>query len=419
MKEDNVLRFKSPTDINDPLTEMLREGARKLIHDAVEVELSELLDSLHDYQDESGRPCVVRNGYLPERKFQTGIGDVSVRIPRVRDRGNRQVRFYSSMIPPYLRRSKSIETLLPVLYLKGISTGDFSEALVALLGKEARGLSANTICRLKQQWKQEMSDWQTRRLDNKRYVYVWADGIYLQARQEEKQCMLVLIGADDTGKKEILAIGDGYRESTESWKELLLDLKDRGLTIAPELGIGDGSIGFWAALHQVYSTTKHQRCWVHKTANILNKLPKSLHEKAKSSLHQIWMAETYAEADKAFGRFMATYEDKYPKATQCLDKDRDELLAFYAFPAKHWQHIRTTNVIESSFATVRLRTGKTRGCLSRNTGLTMVFKLLQSAEKRWIRLSGSHHCAEIIRGVKFKDGVKIENNQINQQEEAA
>ena len=370
-----------------------------------------LLFSMSDYKDGSGRACLVRNGYLPERYIQTGIGSIGVKVPRVRDRGDRGICFHSSLIPPYLRRSKSIEELIPYLYLKGISTGDFSEALSAILGKNALGLSPNTVSRLKMGWKEEMETWQRRSLQTKRYVYLWADGVYLQARQEEKQCMLVLIGADDSGKKEVLAIGDGYRESTESWRDLLLDLKARGLTIAPECAIGDGAMGFWAALHQVYSHTKHQRCWVHKTANILNKLPNKLHERAKSSLHQIWMAETQEDAEEAFNHFIKCYEDKYPKATICLAKDRDVLLTFYQFPAKHWQHIRTTNVIESTFATVKLRTAKTRGCLSRETGLTMVFKLMQSAQKRWIRLSGSNHCAEIIRGIQFKDGKPIEQNK--------
>jgi transposase-like protein len=353
----------------------------------------------------------VRHGYLPERQVQTGIGAVAVRRPRVRDRqpdaGGGHIRFTSAILPPYLRRAKSIEELLPWLYLKGISTGDFGEALAALLGPDAPGLSATTITRLKATWAEEYERWRRRDLSAKRYVYFWADGIYCQPRLDhDKQCLLVIIGADEIGNKDIVGLSDGYRESEQSWLELLLDLKRRGLTIAPQLAIGDGALGFWKALRQVYGQTREQRCWVHKTANVLNKLPKSLQAKAKSHLHDIWMAETKSEADNAFDFFVQAYGAKYDKAVDCLIKDRDHLLTFYDFPAEHWKHIRSTNPIESTFATVRLRTTKTKGCLSRQTALTMVFKLLLSARKKWRRLDGSNHLAEVIQGVPFIDGIR-------------
>ena len=330
----------------------------------------------------------------------------------MRDRGagetGPRLRFTSRILPPYLRRAKSIEELLPWLYLKGISTGDFCEALAALLGPEAPGLSASTIARLKEVWQGELEHWQRRDLSAKRHVYFWADGVYFSPRLDhDKQCMCGIIGADELGRKELLAIADGYRESAQSWREVLLDLKRRGLAIAPELATGDGALGFWKALREVYGTTREQRCWVHKTANVLNKLPKSVQPRAKQHLQDIWMAETRAVAEKAFDFFLEAYGPKYDKAVACLAKDRDVLLAFYDFPAEHWKHIRTTNPIESTFATVRLRTTKTKGCLSRMTALTMVFKLCQSASKKWRRLDGSHQIADIIQGVKFKDGEKL------------
>jgi len=413
MTKANVISFKSPEEITDPLTDLLRNGARKLLEEAVNAEVEDFLSLYSARSDGSGKRAVVRNGYLPARTVQTGIGSVAVQVPRVRDRSGSGITFHSSLIPPYLRRSKSVEELLPVLYLKGISTGDFSEALGALLGKESPGVSATTISRLKSKWADELKAWQKRDLSTKRYVYFWVDGIYFQARNEDKLCTLVIMGADETGQKEIVAIEDGYRESKLSWKEILLDLKKRGLTTAPELAIGDGALGFWSALEEVYGMTKKQRCWVHKMANVLNKLPKSLQKKAKSLLHEIWMSPDKKEAEKAFEHFIACYEDKYPKAAACLAKDKEALLAFYDFPAKHWQHIRSTNAIESVFATVRLRTTKTRGCLSRETTMMMVFKLMLSASKRWIRLSGSQHCGEIIHGVNFKDGVAISENDAN------
>ena len=356
-----------------------------------------------------GRRRIVRNGHLPERLIQTGIGPVDVRQPRVRDRrageGAGAIRFTSAILPRYLRRTKSLEDLLPWLYLRGISSGDFSEALAALLGAQAPGLSASTIGRLKEVWQDEMERWQRRDLSAKRYVYFWVDGIYFGARlEEEKQCILVIIGATDHGTKELIAITDGYRESEQSWREVLLDLKRRGLGIGPELVTGDGALGFWKALRQVYGAAREQRCWVHKTGNILNKLPKGLQNKAKGHLQDIWMAETRKDAETAFDFFLEAYGPKYEKATACLAKDRDALLSFYDFPAEHWKHVRTTNPIESTFATVRLRTYRTKGCLSRKTAMAMVFKLCQGASKKWRRLNGSDQFAEIIRGVKFVNG---------------
>ena len=406
MKENTVIAFRNPADFQeDPLTEVLQAGARKLLTQAVEAEAALFLESYAVLVDDAGRRRVVRNGYLPERAIQTGIGPVSVRQPRVRDRGDGAIRFTSAILPRYLRRTKSLEDLLPWLYLKGISSGDFSEALAALLGTQAPGLSASTISRLKDVWQDKMECWQRRDLTAKRYVYFWVDGIYFGARmEEEKQCILVIIGATDKGQKELIAITDGYRESAQSWREVLLDLKRRGLKKTPTLAIGDGALGFWKALREVYGSAREQRCWVHKTGNVLNKLPKGLQKKAKQHLHDIWMAETRKDAEAAFDFFLAAYGPKYDKAVACLAKDRDVLLTFYDFPAEHWKHIRTTNPIESTFATVRLRTYRTKGCLSRKTAMAMVFKLCQCAQRKWRKLDGSNQLAEIIRGVKFVDG---------------
>lgn len=413
MSKGNVVEFKKPAGVDDPVTEVLRQGARQLLAQAIEAEVEAFLADFASLSLDNGQRRVVRNGYLPEREIQTGIGPVAVRMPRVRDKGGEavvdKVRFNSKILPPYLRRTKSIEELIPWLYLKGISTGDFSEALAALLGPEAPGLSASTISRLKDVWKAEMAAWQGRDLSKKRYVYFWADGVYFNVRLEEaSQCILVIIGATAEGKKELVGIWDGYRESEQSWKELLLDLKRRGLKIGPKLAVGDGGLGFWKALPQVYGDTRAQRCWVHKTANVLNKLPKGAQKRAKQRLHEIWMAETKKEANKACDYFLSAYRSKYPKAAQCLEKDREELLAFYDFPAEHWKHIRTTNPIESTFATVRLRTNKTRGCLSRETILTMVYRLCLCAEKTWRKLDGSKHLADIIEGARFVNGTREE-----------
>ena len=412
MSKDTIIQFKTPeAERTDPLTDLLRTGAQQLIANAVEAELLELLSQYADSKDEQGRQVIVRNGYLPAREIQTGIGSVKVKVPKVRDRSGSGVCFHSSLLPPYLRRTKSMEELLPWLYLKGLSTGDFQEALAALLGKDAKGLSAGTISRLKDGWRADLAKWQQQTLDKKRYVYFWADGVYFNIRGDEaRQCILVIVGVDEHGHKEFVAIEDGYRESEQSWLEVLSSLKQRGLQVGPKLAVGDGALGFWKALSKAYGETRHQRCWVHKTANVLNKLPKGAQAKAKSALHQIWMAATREDAYKAFDGFLATYRDKYPKAASCLGKDRETLLAFYDFPAAHWQHIRTSNPIESTFATVRLRTNKTRGCVSRQTILSMVFQLGQSAQKRWRRLRGFKHLADVIRGVKFENGVRVDTN---------
>jgi transposase-like protein len=399
-----------PNEVRDVLTEVLRDGARTLLMQAIEAEVAEFLAGHADKRDALGRARLVRNGHLPERTVQTGIGAVSVKAPRVRDRAG-ELRFSSSILPPYLRRTRTIEELLPWLYLKGISTGGFAEALGALLGRDAPGLSAGTISRLKAVWQDEHVQWDQRSLTHKRYVYLWVDGIHFGVRLEEaNQCILVVMGATAEGKKELVALADGFRESEQSWKELLLDLKQRGLKIDPQLAIGDGALGFWKALPQVYGATREQRCWVHKTANVLNKLPKHLQAKAKSDLHQIWMAETREDAHHAFAAFVEVYEPKYPKAAQCLAKDKDRLLTFYDFPAEHWHHIRTSNPIESTFASVRLRTAKTRGCGSRASVLSMVFKLSKSAEQRWLKLRGAQMIAKIITGVRFKDGIEVKGS---------
>ena len=349
MSKDNVIAIKKPeTFIDDPISEILRQGARNLLAHALEAEIEIFLNQYKDQKDQLGLQRIVRNGYLPERQIQTGIGPVSVEVPRTRDRSlqvSERVCFSSAILPPYLRKTRSMEQLIPWLYLKGVSTGDFSEALAALVGKDAPGLSAPTISRLKAVWQQEFQQWQKRSLSEKHYVYFWADGIYCNVRMDDKQCLLVIMGATADGVKELVAIEGGFRESELSWKHLLLDLKSRGLTTAPQLAIGDGALGFWKALSKVYDRTRWQRCWVHKTANILNKLPKSLQSKAKSQLHQVWQAADKDEAKRHFDAFVNSYEAKYPKATQCMEKDRDALLTFYDFPAEHWRHIRTTNEI--------------------------------------------------------------------------
>lgn len=380
---------------------------------AIESEVKGYLATREHLVDESGHRLVVRNGHLPERNIQTPLGDVPVKQPRVRDRrpADERETFQSSILPPYLRKTKAIEDLLPWLYLKGISTNDFSEALAALLGPDAPGLSASTITRMKAGWEDEYKDWQRRSVAGKRYVYLWADGIYFNVRLEDpgnsRQCILVLMGATAEGKKELIAVADGYRESEQSWLELLLGVRSRGVTVDPKIATGDGALGFWKALAQVYPTTRAQRCWVHKTANVLNKMPKSVQAKAKSMIHEIWMAETKADAIKAIDLFDETFRAKYESAVSCLTSDREVLLAFYDFPAEHWIHLRTTNPIESTFASVRLRTNKTKGCGSRIACLTMVFKLAMSAQKRWRELNSAKLLADVITGVTFQDGVKI------------
>ncbi len=425
MTDNNVVKLIQPGTFTDQLTDVLRNGARALLTQAVEAEVAEFLAKHSDLKTEEGLKRVVRHGHLPERAVMTGIGAVAVRQPRVRDReagadNAARVRFTPAILPPYARRSKSLEVLIPILYLKGVSTGDFEDALAALLGTDAPGLSASTIARLKEVWIDEHKRWNERDLSAKRYVYVWADDIHLQARlEDDAQCILVIIGATPEGRKELIGFTDGTRESAHDWRALLLDLKRRGLAIAPELAVADGALGFWKALGEVWPKTREQRCWVHKTANVLNKLPKSQHAKAKRALQEIWMAETKAAAEAAFDAFIETHEVKYEKAAECLKKDRATLLAFYDFPAEHWKHLRTSNPIESTFATVRHRTIRSKGCLSNNTALAMVFKLVEAAQKSWRRLDGHNQLPKLIQGVMFADGIEVAARPATPQAQAA
>ena len=397
------------SETKDVLSGILREGAQRLLAQAVEAEVANWIDTHAQIRDQAGHRQVVRNGHLPSRTILTGVGPIEVEQPRVHDRRPKEAaeKFTSKILPPYLRKTKSIEELIPWLYLKGISTGDFHEALAALLGPQAPGLSATTVTRLKTVWEDEYQTWNQRSLESKHYVYLWADGVYFNVRlEEDRQCLLVLLGATPDGKKELIAVAAGHRESEQSWLALLLDCKARGMKVDPLLATGDGALGFWKALPQVWSTTRIQRCWVHKTVNVLDKLPKSQHGAAKKMLHNIYLAETRAQAEKAFDLFLEGFGAKHSKATECLAKDRSELLAFYDFPAEHWMHFRSTNPIESVFATVRLRTYRTKGSGSALACETMVFKLMQSAAKRWLALNGSELLAEVIAGVKFVDGIK-------------
>ena len=407
-----------PADVDDPLTEVLRSGAQRLLIQAIEAEAEAFLALMAGWKLEDGRARFVRHGHGPERDIQTGIGAVPVQRAKIRDRGageaEARIRFTSAILPRWSRRSPSLEALLPVLYLRGVSSGDFQEALSALLGPDAPNLSPSAIGRLKTKWDAEHLAWQERDLTGKRYVYMWADGIYLQARMESQaECMLVIIGATPEGKKELLGFQVGFRESAQSWKELLVDLKGKGLTIAPELATGDGALGFWKALEQVFPKTRHQRCTVHKTANVLNKVPKAIHNQVKHDLRQIWTAPDRTTADKAIDIFAEKYGPKYDKAVQCLVKDRDRLLAFFDFPAEHWDHIRTTNPIESVFATVRHRTVRTKGALSQTTAKLMVFKLIMTAAKTWRKLKGDKLLPKVIEGVTFKDGVEAVEQSTN------
>lgn len=407
MDKNNVIELERRVKSADPLTELLRSGARQLLAQAVESEVQELLAKHQDRRTESGHAGVVRNGYLPERELQTGLGPVTVRIPKVRAKSGAPVTFQSVLVPPYIRKTPTLEAALPWLYLKGVSSGEMAAALKVLVGPQAQGLSASTVSRLKQVWADEYRRWNEERLDQDRWVYIWADGVYSGLRAEQaKLCALVIIGVNARGEKHFLAIEDGVRESTQSWREVLLKLQARGMN-SPQLAIGDGAMGFWAALEETCPTTRQQRCWMHKTMNILNCLPKSGQAKAKQAVHDIWQAATRDDAVKAFDLFIKTYEPKYPKAAVCLQKDRDELMAFYDFPAPHWQSIRTSNPIESAFATIRHRTKRSKGCLTRNGMLHMMFKLGQCAETNWRRLRGFDYLAKVITGVKFKDGIEV------------
>jgi len=414
MTDSTVTPLVQPGAFSDLLTEVLRSGAQRLLAHAVEAEVSSFIEVHSSERLDDGRARIVRHGHLPERGIQTGIGPVRVCQPRVRDRaedGSAKIHFSPSILPKHARRTKSLDAVLPVLYLKGISAGNLQDALSALLGPDAPNLSSDTILRLRKSWKEELQQWRGRNLSARRYVYIWADGIYFQARMEDQsQCMLVVIGATPEGKKELVGFISGYRESAQSWAELLIDLKARGFADPPLLAIGDGALGFWSALGKVFPTTRQQRCWVHKTANILNDMPKAMQAKVKADLHNIWMAESRLEAEKALSVFCEKYQAKYPKAAERLTKDKDELLAFYDFPAEHWTHIRTTNPIESTFATVRHRTKRSKGCLSMETMELMVFKVIKEAEKTWLRLRGKNQLPKLITGVKFNDGVEQQNH---------
>jgi transposase-like protein len=424
MRESNETTATIPAPSCDVLSEILRDGAQRLLAQAIDAEVGEWIDRHAGVVDDAGRRQVVRNGHHPSRTILTGVGAVEVSQPRIHDRriagtdddgqaidatGQPIERFRSSILPPYLRKTKAVEELIPWLYLKGVSTGDFSEALQALVGPQAAGLSATTITRLIGTWQQDYAAWNRRLLEDRQYAYVWADGIHFNIRlEEDRQCILVLLGATPGGKKELIAVADGYRESEQSWLQLLLDCKQRGLTIEPKLATGDGALGFWKALRQVYPATREQRCWVHKTANVLDKMHKRVQAKAKEMLHAIWMAPTRAAAVQAFEAFVEMFGAKYPGAVECLNKDRDVLLTFYDFPAEHWVHLRTTNPIESTFATVRLRHRRTKGNGTRAACLAMVFKLVESAARRWRALNGAKLLPDVIAGIRFIDGEKPE-----------
>ena len=413
MNEDStVVRFPQPEVVDDPLSEVLRAGARRLLAQAIEAEAEAFLAGMADWRLADGRARFVRHGHGPERTIQSGIGSVAVQRVKVRDRapaeGERRVRFTSRILPRWARRTRSLDALLPVLYLRGVSTGDFQEALAALLGKEAPNLSPSVVARLKSDWQGEYERWQQRDLSARRYVYIWADGVYLQARMEpQAECMLVIIGATPEGKKELVGFQVGTRESAQSWHELLVGLKARGLAMAPELAVGDGALGFWRALEEAFPSVRHQRCWVHKAANVLNKLPKSLQANARQDLREIWLAPDRATAEAALATFAAKYAPKYDRAVACLVKDREALLTFFDFPAEHWDHLRSSNPIESVFATVRHRTVRTKGALSQETARLMVFKLVMAAARSWRRLKGENQLPKVIEGVTFKDGVEV------------
>ncbi|WP_151638042.1 IS256 family transposase [Noviherbaspirillum aerium] len=408
-------------EIGVGLDELVRRGARQVIQQAIEAELAQLLEQYANVKTLSGRQAVVRNGYLPERDVLTGVGPVAVKVPKVRDRSSMGVKFNSSIVPPYVRKSPRVSAALPWLYLKGISTGDMGDALSVLLGDEAKGLSANVVSRLKAQWSDEWRQWDRRDLSTARYVYWWADGIHTGVKSEgaDGQCLLVIIGVTPEGRKERVAIADGFRESKASWQEVLLDLKARGLQAGPLLATGDGAMGFWAALEEVFPATRAQRCWFHKMGNVLNALPASQQAKAKAAMQDIFMAATRDDAMAAFNRFIATYGAKYPKATDKLVQDKVSLLAFYDFPAEHWQHVRTTNPIESTFATVRHRTTRSRNCLSRATFLGLAFKLMEEAEKSWRRIRGADKIGPLLDGVPFRDGIPVQDDPPEQQKLAA
>ena len=421
MRKDKQEAAIGLPEIGMSLDELVRRGARQVIQQVIEQELATLLEQYANVRTLAGKKAVVRNGYLPERDVLTAAGPVAVKVPKVRDRSRTGVKFNSTVVPPYVRKSPRVSAALPWLYLKGISTGDMSEALSVLLGEEAKGLSANVVSRLKAQWSEEWQQWDRRDLSSARYVYWWADGIHTGVKNEgaNGQCLLVIVGVTPEGRKERVAIADGFRESTASWREVLLDLKARGLQAGPLLAVGDGAMGFWAALEEVFPATRTQRCWFHKLGNVLNALPASQQARAKAAMQNIFMAATRADALAAFEAFLTTYKAKYPKAAEKLTQDRDSLLAFYDFPAEHWQHIRTTNPIESTFATVRHRTTRSRNCLSRSTFLGLAFKLIEEAEKSWRKIRGADRIKSLLKGEPFKDGIPAPDNPPEQQKLAA
>lgn len=414
MSNNNIISYENPSEniVNDTLTEFLKESAQKMLKEAINQEVEEFLNSHQSKTMSNGNQQFVRNGYLPDRDIQTGIGKIKVRVPRVRDRGNSDTKFSSNLIPRYMRRTVSLDVLLPLLYLKGISTKDFADSFEPILGKKPQNLSPNVICRLKENWYKNYELWQKKDLSDKNYVYFWVDGVYLQARMEsEKNCILVIVAADEYGRKELLALNDGFRESKECWKNLLLDLKERGLSSFPKLAVGDGALGFWGAITEIFPSTKQQRCWVHKTSNILSKLPQSVQSKAKQLIHNIYLAASREDADLAWHKFVREYEHKYSKVVECLVKNKEELLAFYDFPAEHWIHLRTTNPIESTFATVKHRTRKSKNCFSRKTLIAATHKLFIEAQKRWNPIRGKHRIPQVINMEKFIDGIHIHEIQ--------
>ena len=411
-ENSNIVRLRQPDEIDDPLTNILRSGARQVLAQAVELEAETFLAAMKELKLGDGRDRLVRHGHGPERTIQTGIGPVEVARVKIRDRGAAddgvRIRFTSAILPLWARRTQSLDALLPVLYLRGISTGDFQEALAALLGKDAPNLSPAVISRLTAEWQGDYERWQNRDLSARRYVYVWADGVFLQARMEDHgECMLVLIGATPEGKKELIGFQVGVRESAQSWRELLVEVKQRGVTIAPEIAVGDGALGFWKALDEIFPATRHQRCWVHKTANVLNKVALSVQTNMKKDLREVYLAPSRALAEAAIDVFAEKYRAKHDKAVECLTKDREALLALFDFPAEHWDHLRTTNPIESVFATVRHRTVRTKGSLSPTTAKLMVFKLIVAASKTWRRLKGTNQLPKVIAGVRFQDGIEV------------
>src|SRR2546421_4615225 len=412
LRDSTVIALRQSKTIDDPLTEVAREGARRMLAQALIAEADAFVAVRKELKLPDGRDRVVRHGHGPHRAIQTGLGAVEVERVKLRDRAaasdGERIRFTSAILPLWARRTRSLDALLPVLYLRGISTGDFQEALAALLGKAAPNLSPAVISRLTAEWQGEYECWQKRDLSARRYVYVWADGVFLQARMEEHgECMLVLIGATPEGKKELIGFQVGVRESAQSWRELLVETKSRGLKIAPEIAVGDGALGFWKALDEIFPATRHQRCWVHKTANILNKVALSVQANMKKDLREVYLAPNRASAEAAIDIFVEKYGAKYDKAVECLTKDRNTLLALYDFPAEHWDHLRTTNPIESVFATVRHRTVRTKGSLSSTTAKLMVFKLLWAAAKTWRRLKGTNQLPKVVAGVKFENGIEV------------